>query len=347
MISKSKIWRDVSSDLIRRITGGEFALNSKFLSLNEISAQYGVSDITSRRVAAELGNAGYIESVPGSGSYVKCRLAERNIVFLSEKAMEFGDSFLPRIESEIYKGVVMECGRRGADVQVMSGKYLKNWPESKDLLLIIRGELKADDDLLKVLSRPNCKKVFCHTAEAVAGEVSVRIPYKKAMSLAVSHLLKKGHRRIAFMSSSLRMRHISLRFDGYYETLKKHGVPLDLSLVKELPDLSPETDRAAVRELLSLPAPPTALVTANNTRALNVLEYCQFAGIKVPDQLAIASFDNIPETVMVSPRLTVVNTFWDRIGSASVRLLLEMADHGGGSFGDVIIQPELIVREST
>lgn len=348
VVARSKIWQDVRGDLIRRITGGEFKLNSKFLSLTEISSQYGVSDITSRRAIVELVNSGHIESIPGKGSYIKCRLAEKNIIFLSEKNMEIGDGFLPRLDSEIYKGVVMECGRQNADVQVMSSKYLKNWPANKDLLLIIRGEIKIEDaKLLKVLSRPNCRKVFCHTAEPVKGEVSVRIPYKKGISLAVEHLISRGHRRIGFMSSSLEVRSMSLRFEGYYETLKKRAIPLDFSLIKELPTPNLESDEAAVKELLLLPDPPTAIVTANNTRALNVLEYCQASGIKVPERLALVAFDNIPESFMVSPKLTVVNTFWERIGAAAVKTLLEMADDENKHFEDVIIQPELIIREST
>ncbi len=335
--------------MIARITGYEFELNSKFFSLTELSREYEISDITSRRVIAELCEMGYIDSIPGKGSYIRSRLSEKNIILFSARISEINDGeTLPQVHSEIYKGILMECGRSHADLQVLSAEYIKRWPKDKMLLLLLPGEVIIKDrELAKVLRRSNCKKVFCHSAEAIKNEVSARIPYTKGISLAAEHLIERGHKRIAFLTSFLSMRTMALRFEGYCETLKKYNIALDLDLVHELPSPDMESDAKAVRSLLKLKEPPTAIITANNTRALNVLEFCNSNGIKVPEQLAIAAFDNIPESMLATPKLTVVNTFWDKIGAESVRLLLEMAESNKSNFNDVIVEPELIIREST
>ncbi len=349
MNKKNKIWKEIRDNLIKRIIDWEFELNSKFLSITELSNEYQISNITSRRVIAELSELGYIESIPGKGSFVRSRLEEKNIFLLSKEIIEISSrDSLPNLHSEIYKGMLMECGRRHADLQMLSIKYLKNWPEDKRLMLLISGdEVINDPDLKKILRRPNCYRVFYHSKVPLKNEVSVRIPYAKGISLAVEYLIEQGHTRIAFLVSSLKKGSMSERFEGYYETLKQYNIPLDFNLVRELPPPDIKSDSEAIKSLLELDTPPTAVVTANNTRALNVIEFCNSEGIKVPEQLAVAGFDNIPESMLSSPKLTVVNTFWDKIGSESVRLLLEMAESNNKNLDDVIIDPELVIRDST
>ena len=344
-----KVWQKIKDDLIKRILNKEFELDAKFFSLNDLSREYGISDITSRRIISELVKAGYIKSFPGKGSYVKSRLESKTIVLLSDSISDINEGgSLPNIHSEIYKGMLLQCGKMNAELRILSKKYLKNWPLDEKLLLILMGKTDGDDkEFADIFRRPNCKKIYCHVTEHIQGEVSVRIPYGKGIMLAVEHLIESGHKRIAFMCSSLKMRNMALRFDGYYECLKKHNLPVDFNLVKELPGPNIVTDSAAVKDLLSIENPPTAILTANNSRALNVLEFCNKRGIKIPEKVALAAFDDIPESVLVQPRLTVVNTHWDKIGAETVRTILEMAENDRTDYPDVIIKPDLIVREST
>lgn len=346
---KNKVWCEVKDDLIKRILAKEFKINSKFYSLKGLSSEYGISDITSRRVIAELAKEGYIESFPGKGSFVKSCLAEKKIVLLTEQTPEIISSdILPNLVSEIYKGMLLECAGRNADLQVLSKKYLKQWPLGKSLSVILLGDVIIDDkNLANVLKRPNCHKVFCHNTEETKGEKSVRIDYRAGMAMATKHLISRGHQRIAFLCSPMKRRGMALRFDAYYTTLRKLNIPFDLTLVKELPSPDIKSDSEAIKSLMKLKKPPTAIITANNSRGLNVLEYCLDAGIKIPKQLALVAFDNIPESVLVSPKLTVINTFWSKIGMESVKALLKMVETGESNYEDIIIKPELVIREST
>ena len=115
----NRVWQDVKNDLIRRITGREFELHSRFFSFTGLSREYGISDITSRRVIRELVKEGYIESVPGRGSFIRSCLEEKKIVLLAEKTPEItSDDALPNVISEVYKGMLFQCAKMNADIHL-------------------------------------------------------------------------------------------------------------------------------------------------------------------------------------------------------------------------------------
>ena len=92
-----------------------------------------------------------------------------------------------------------------------------------------------------------------------------------------------------------------LREEGYRRALAEAGIDFDPELVK-VGGYAPETAREAARQLLSLEDRPTAIFAANDLSAITTMEVAQSAGLRIPRDLSVIGFDNIPESALTDPR---------------------------------------------
>ncbi|MCL6667084.1 LacI family DNA-binding transcriptional regulator [Streptomyces panaciradicis] len=138
----------------------------------------------------------------------------------------------------------------------------------------------------------------------------------------VAHLAGLGHRRIALIAGLPGLSTTRERIAGYREGLAAAGLPHDDDLLAHGDSESAGAARATAA-LLSLAAPPTALVTANNAMTLGALRTLRDRGLSVPDDMALCCFDDFPWADLFSPRLTAIAQPGREIGTQAVRLLLE------------------------
>lgn len=138
---------------------------------------------------------------------------------------------------------------------------------------------------------------------------------------AVRHLIGHGHRRVGMISGQLGSSTTEERLAGYRAALHAAGLPEDPALIE--PGHSDEARAAqATHILLDRDDPPTALFSGNNRMTIGILQALQARGIVPPDGIALAVFDDFPWADLFTPRLTCVAQQTDRIGEASVGLLL-------------------------
>src|SRR5215210_4967452 len=123
--------------------------------------------------------------------------------------------------------------------------------------------------------------------------------------VAVDHLLALGHRRIGMVTGRPDLSSAQLREQGYREAHAAAGVPVDEELLRPGGFVA-EPSREAAQALLSLPTPPTAVFAANDVSALATLEVATERGFRVPAELSVVGFDNIPESALSRPSLTTV-----------------------------------------
>ncbi|MGW2829089.1 substrate-binding domain-containing protein [Streptomyces sp. NPDC001286] len=138
----------------------------------------------------------------------------------------------------------------------------------------------------------------------------------------VAHLAGHGHRRIALIAGLPGLSTTRERIAGYREGLAAAGLPHDERLLVHGDSESAGAERATAA-LLSLAAPPTALVTANNAMTLGALRALRDRGLSVPDDIALCCFDDFPWADLFSPRLTAIAQPGREIGTQAVRLLLD------------------------
>lgn len=164
--------------------------------------------------------------------------------------------------------------------------------------------------------------------------------------MAVEHLIRLGHRRIATICGRLDMAAGKDRLRGYRQALEAHRIPVQNELIVE-GDFSEASGMAAMPPLLS--ASPSAVFSASDTMAIGALKALRRAGLRVPEDIALVGFDDIPVASVVEPALTTVRQPIERLGSMAVEVLLGLlrdAPDVRAPTHKIILPAELIVRES-
>ncbi|AEE46854.1 transcriptional regulator, LacI family [Cellulomonas fimi ATCC 484] len=163
--------------------------------------------------------------------------------------------------------------------------------------------------------------------------------------LATEHLLRLGHRRIAFLGGRPDLESARLREDGYRHALAAAGIPVDEDLVR-VGGYRPETADQPAHELLARPEPPTAVFAANDLSAIHVVEVARSLGLRVPEDLSVIGFDNVPESALATPPLTTISQPLQQMGAEALRLLVDLID-GKERGVHVRLPTELVERAST
>ena len=163
--------------------------------------------------------------------------------------------------------------------------------------------------------------------------------------IAVDYLIKKWHRRIAFVGGLSRLSSWQGRKRGYDIAMRLADLPIDESLIIE----SPATRQGgydAIQQVMDNPNPPTAVFCYNDAIAVGAMMKLDELGVKVGHDLAIVGFDDIPEAAILTPKLTTVSSFPRLLGSNAARLLHTRMENPDIPSQTIILQPSLIIRES-
>jgi LacI family transcriptional regulator len=163
--------------------------------------------------------------------------------------------------------------------------------------------------------------------------------------LAVEHLLKKGHRRIAFIGGIPEMYPWQGRRRGYEKALHAAGIEIDESIIME-GMCDRECGNELIRRVMNLPNPPTAVFCFNDTIAIGAMLELREMGLTPGHDVAIVGFDDIPEGRAFSPKLTTVSEFPRIIGAKAVNILQTRIETPDIETQAIVLDPELIVRES-
>lgn len=191
---------------------------------------------------------------------------------------------------------------------------------------------------------------------------SVRMANRAGAALAVAYLRGLGHRRIAFLAGPAGGRSSEERLEGYRQGLRGHpgvegagqpaeeGSPAGDEGSEELPARiisgrgQLEDGPQALAALLALPAPPTAVLCYNDLAAVGLLSAAHAAGLRVPGDLSVVGYDNLPLSAFTIPPLTTVSQPTQRMGQEAVALCLAVL--AGKPASDVVLTGELILRGS-
>jgi LacI family xylobiose transport system transcriptional regulator len=164
--------------------------------------------------------------------------------------------------------------------------------------------------------------------------------------VAVRHLLALGHRRIAMLAGNQDWPFARARLDGFRAAMEGAGVPVEPELVR----IGPLYVKDAIQDasaLLRLANPPTAIVTTNDLQAHGVYEAARLAGVRIPDELSVVGFDDLPFTRWAGPPMTTVRQPLTRMGATAARMIVTLSRGEVLEQGRVELTTELVVREST
>lgn len=184
-----------------------------------------------------------------------------------------------------------------------------------------------------------------------AGVPSLEVPTVGATNWAggmsaTQHLIGLGHRRIGIIVGPKRLLCSRARFDGYRAALEAQGIAFDPDLVQQ-GDFYHESGFSGASALLDLPDPPSAIFASSDQMAFGVFEAVRRHGLRVPDDVSVVGFDDLPEARWSSPPLTTVRQPLAEMGMVAARTVLKLAQGEPVDTPRLELATELLIRDST
>lgn len=140
---------------------------------------------------------------------------------------------------------------------------------------------------------------------------------------------------------------IAQKLKGYKRALKKNKISLDEKLIISRSKLYGfDTGYEATKELLNLPDPPTAIFVLCDRIAVGVVKAIKDSGLKIPDDISVAGYDNEPFSEAIDPQLTTVSSSAYEIGKSAAGLLIENIETDNKEKRQIVIEPTLVIRNS-
>jgi LacI family transcriptional regulator len=171
----------------------------------------------------------------------------------------------------------------------------------------------------------------------------VTVDNEKAAQMAVAHLIKLGRRRIGHITGDLRISDGIDRLAGYRRALEEHDLPYDPSLVVE-GVFTRRSGYTGMKDLLMRRV--DAVFASSDDMAAGALQALQESGIRVPDDVALVGFDNLPTAMDVKPELTTVHQPIEEKGARATTLLLDLIEGRVESPQHILLPTHLVVRQS-
>jgi LacI family transcriptional regulator len=162
---------------------------------------------------------------------------------------------------------------------------------------------------------------------------------------ATAHLLELGHRRIALLGVDTDWTSDAGRLRGYRDAHADAAVPVDEELVLRIP-VNDGTAEARIARLLD-EAAPTAIFAANNQLAEQAWNVLRLRSLRLPDEISLVGFDDVPWMAMVEPGITVVSQPTVELGISAAQLLLRRVEQPLAPPQVALLEPSLVVRGST
>jgi DNA-binding LacI/PurR family transcriptional regulator len=262
----------------------------------------------------------------------------------------------PDIENPFYASVIS-----GAEEVLQSAGYsllLANYGEDPARENIQLTNLRAEH-VAGILFAASCKPSADYKSLLSAGISLVavsRIPDGLNVDLAtvsnqegarqaIEHLIRLGHRRIGLIDGPVAVSTTRERHAGYAQAYRDAGLSAPPELVVYTDFFHPRAGFEAVSKLLNGNR-PTAILVVSNNMVLGALEALRERGLDVPSDMAIVGFGDTPSAALLRSPLTVVSQPAREIGAAGARLLIERLQHPDRARRSIVLDTQLIVRES-
>jgi LacI family transcriptional regulator len=304
-----------------------------------VNGRYGVAPATFKRVMEVVVELGYETSLVAAS----LRRQQTNVIGILVAEFE---SF----SAELLKGVSAAAVGTGYELLAYSGVVAggsnAGWERrslSRLAGTLVDGAIIVTPSALMPDSPIPIVAIDPHTGPG--GPPTVDSDSAGGARVATQHLIDLGHRRIAHIRGRGGLASAQLREAGYRESLEAAGIPFDPELVRDGEYQAALTTQGA-RELLTLPDRPTAVFAANDKSALGVMAVARELGLRVPEDVSIIGFDDIPEAASATPPLTTMAQPLHDLGARALTMLIDLL-HGDEVPGHVELPAEIVVRAST
>lgn len=259
--------------------------------------------------------------------------------------------------STIIKGILAEATARGYRVIITeSGNDIKKQEEMMntmiqfdvDGILMSLSKMTRDvDNIIKIMNM--VPLILFDKASNKIPCTQVVINEEQASYDAVEHLINLGKKNIAIIKETEYSYNSERRYSGYLRALKDNDMPLNEKLVLTVEDISLTQGKRMTNILLSLKQRPDAIFAITDTAAIGAIKTLKKFDVSIPEEIAVVGFSNSLNSTIIEPSLTTVDQPGEKIGTTSVKYLIEeIEDTSEKITGKTIeIKSHLIIRDST
>lgn len=298
-----------------------------------------VSDTTMRKIRKAMEGLGY--EAP------KIKRKSRSKVILAS----LPDLINP-FNSNMIKGITDAADKRGYRVVFYANENYTQ-PAGYDFLeeadfydgLLLAHTLPEQQRLVQLsLKRP---VIMCSEHISDCAVPYVAIDDYAAACMAVNYLISTGRSRIACINTFLNNNYALHRERGYRDSLDKAGLTVREEWILHLPSVDFDSALGVMRSLLGNEERPDAIFCVSDVYAASVIKYAAMHGIRVPQDISVMGFDDIPQATMTSPAISTVRQPSYQMGQQACNLLIEQIENPSTIPHKIILNTDLIVREST
>lgn len=377
MSDDTPLYRQITDHLLAQIEQNALRPGDRIPTEQEISGTFGVSRITAVRAVKELENQGIVSRTKGKGSFVTSRSSWRHDPTSRDLRLALVSLVLPFQErlalgalvgvERVAKNVGYHTSFRNSAANVSLEREILNDDPTHGVAGLIVYPYSSVDNLgafSSLLVRRYPLVIIDRRLQGLETPF-VAVDNFRGTYEATNHLIELGHREIAFTARSVAtIESEAERFRGYCRAMIDARVPLrdDLLMVsfedEHPPQDSPDdaersgyiharTANTILDALFGLSDPPTAIVAMNDGNAIELIRSALARGLRVPEQLSVVGFDNLPFSAHCEIPLTTVEQPFREIGEQAATMLLSRIANPAASYESALLEPKLIVRDST
>ncbi|HEX4216516.1 MAG TPA: substrate-binding domain-containing protein [Candidatus Dormibacteraeota bacterium] len=327
------LYQQLRQDLFARIRRGEFPPGGLLPSESQICERYSVSVTTARRALLELVKEGVVRRRAGVGTIVTTGLRRAHVTFamISDEADSWRE--VSAAMAEIIGGIGELTWQRDSSFSTTS----VDEAGAVAFLTELTRARRTDGVVLRTANDIREDQLQALEAGGMPYVVIKRELRGRPMNCVVTddyqgsremtrHLIGQGHGRIAFVCAKPELTMTRERLAGYRDELAAGGIPLESSLIRLQESFTEGAGHAAARSLLGERHRPTAIFSASDTMAVGAYRAAAELGLGIPDQVAIAGYDDIAPAALLQPPLTTVRTSYHDFGLRAAELLLDLIE---------------------
>lgn len=353
---ESTLAEQIKQQLTWLIASGRFKPGDRLPSVREFARHLSINMHTVRSAYQKMEAEGLTETRHGVGTIIlsadlsiknRRHLRTHTIgVILPGLGSPFYHAFLQGIEENIHREHAMLFVCNAHDDVDEARRYFAQLSAKK-----VDGLILASLDVSALLNfKSNSRKTPQLPIVSVdwpnSGGYSVLVDLEAAGYMATRHLIEHGHRRVGLITFKEDVANVVPINMGYQRALQEDGLPFTVDLVARVDGFGIEHGLAGARRLLQLQQPPTAIFAIADMLALGVMSAVKEYGLKIPQDLAIASFNDIPMAGLVEPALTTVNAPAREMGQEAIKMLLSLIAGKRPIRKKVVLPVSLVVRGS-
>lgn len=308
-------------------------------ALNNSAASRSIPEPTKERILKTAREMGY------SPNYFARSLRLQRAYTVGVIAEEIGDPY----GAMVISGVEEYLRKNNYFFFAVSHRHDQEVLKSYAQMLMTRGVEGFITTDTSLASNPGLPTVAVSGHRQVAGVTNVIIDHKLAARLALTHLMELGHRKIAFLIGDPASSDSATRWSSICETAQELGLPIDPQLTIQIDsrDSTPDLGYPFAKQLIGKKVPFTALFAYNDLSAIGAIWAFREEGLRVPEDISVVGFDDIPVAAYTHPGLTTIRQPLKQMGQIAAKTVIDQIEGKADYIPEIVVKPELVVRAST